>query len=189
MNITGYISRLLSLILLLLSAGLLSTASAQTAQIQLSQLDHLDSKASETVNISVDEHLLQLAAKLLTDPEDKDIKDMINGLKGVYVRSYEFEHEGEFTESDYNSIRQQLSGTGWSRIVGVTSKKEGNLDVYLMTVGEKVGGLVVLSVEPKELTVVNIVGPVDLQKLARLEGQFGIPEMGIEQPAKPKAKD
>ena len=31
--------------------------------------------------------------------------------------------------------------------------------------------------EPREFTVVNIVGPVDLEKLAGLEGQFGIPHI------------
>ena len=57
-----------------------------------------------------------------------------------------------------------------------------------MLEGEKIGGLVVLSAEPKELTVVNIVGPVDLDKLAALEGQFGIPDLDLEtnKPAKKK---
>jgi hypothetical protein len=35
----------------------------------------------------------------------------------------------------------------------------------------------IISAEPKEFTVVNIVGPVDLEKLAGLEGQFGIPRI------------
>jgi len=47
-------------------------------------------------------------------------------------------------------------------------------------IGEDIGGLAVLSSEDRELTVVNIVGPVDLEKLAKLEGQFGVPELGIE---------
>ena len=45
-----------------------------------------------------------------------------------------------------------------------------------------VNGLAVLHTDDKELTVVNIVGPVDLDKLAQLEGQFGVPELGIESP-------
>jgi hypothetical protein len=36
---------------------------------------------------------------------------------------------------------------------------------------------VVLSADPRELTIVNIVGPIDLDKLAGLEGNFGIPRM------------
>jgi hypothetical protein len=69
--------------------------------------------------------------------------------------------------------------------VNVTSKKEGNVEVYLLMNGEEIGGLAVLSSEDRELTVVNIVGPVDLEKLAKLEGQFGVPELGIEK-TKPK---
>jgi hypothetical protein len=45
----------------------------------------------------------------------------------------------------------------------------------------------VLHTDDRELTVVNIVGPVDLDKLAQLDGQLGIPDLGIE-PQKPKAK-
>jgi hypothetical protein len=35
----------------------------------------------------------------------------------------------------------------------------------------------VLSTEPKQLVVVNMVGDVDVQKLASLQGQFGIPDI------------
>jgi len=36
---------------------------------------------------------------------------------------------------------------------------------------------------------VNIVGPVDVDKLARLEGQFGIPDLGLGSPKKTKNDD
>ena len=49
-------------------------------------------------------------------------------------------------------------------------------------------GLVVLATDDREFTVVNIVGPVDVDKLAKLEGQFGVPELGIET-TKPKSKN
>jgi hypothetical protein len=62
------------------------------------------------------------------------------------------------------------------------------LEVYLLFNADKVGGLAVLHTDDKQLTVVNIVGPVDLDKLAKLEGQLGVPELGIEQ-QKPKAKN
>ena len=80
----------------------------------------------------------------------------------------------------------QLRGSGWSKIVNVMSKRDGqNVAVYLNTTGDVISGLAVLSIEPKEFTVVNIVGPVDLQKLSKLEGQFGVPDLGIEK-EKPK---
>lgn len=73
-------------------------------------------------------------------------------------------------------------------MVNVISKKEGNVEVYLQFAGEAINGLAVLHTDDKELTVVNIVGPVNLDKLAQLEGQMGIPDLGIESP-KPKKKN
>ena len=49
-------------------------------------------------------------------------------------------------------------------------------------------GLAVISAEPKEFTVVNIVGPVNLEKLSKLEGQFGVPDLGLDQPKPKKSK-
>jgi hypothetical protein len=51
------------------------------------------------------------------------------------------------------------------------------VDIYADTRGDAITGLLIISAEPKEFTVVNIVGPVDLEKLAGLEGQFGIPHI------------
>ena len=73
-------------------------------------------------------------------------------------------------------------------MVNVTSKKDGVLEVYLSFQGEAVNGLAVLATDDREFTVVNIVGPVDVNKLAKLEGQFGVPELGIET-TKPKSKN
>jgi len=175
---------------LLLSAGASMTARAQGARLQLTSLDYLAAKASQTVDVNIDAKLLQLTAKFFgNEPDDKEIKALINGLKGIYVKSFEFEHEGEYTAADVELIRAQLKNSAWTKIVGVVSKKEGDIEVYLMSNNNEISGLAVLSVEPKELTVVNILGPVDIAKLASLEDQFGIPDLGIERPAKIKPKN
>ena len=74
---------------------------------------------------------------------------------------------------------------GWSRIVGyINRKKDGNkmnVEVFLMTQGTVIKGLAVLATEAKALTVANLVGPIDLQKLAQLEGRYGIPNIGLKQ--------
>lgn len=164
-------------------------AKAQDSRLQMSNLDHLAAKASQTVDVNVDERLIRLAAKVFsdTDADEREVKKVINGLKGIYVKSFEFDADGQYAAADVESIRSQLRGPGWTRLVNVISRKEGNLEVYLLFNGEQVGGLAVLHTDDRELTVVNIVGPVDLDKLAKLEGQFGVPELGIEQ-QKPKAK-
>jgi hypothetical protein len=165
-------------------------ARAQDSRLQMGSLDHLAAKASQTVDVSVDERLLRIAIKVFSDndAEERKIKKVLTGLKGIYVKSFQFESEGQFVAADIETIRTQLRGPEWSRLVGVHSKKDGNFEVYLLMHGEQIGGLAVLHTDQKELTVVNIVGPVDLEKLARLEGRLGIPDLEIE-PAKPKTKN
>src|SRR5215216_6216206 len=177
------------LIVLLLIVTSAFVAKAQDSRIQMSSLDHLAAKANQTVDVNVDERLMRMAVKVFSDQDadEREVKKLVAGLKGIYVRSFEFETSGQYTAADLESIRTQLRGPGWTRLVNVTSKKDGNLEVYLLFNGDNVGGLAVLHSDEKELTVVNIVGPVNLDKLAQLEGQFGVPELGIEQQkTKPK---
>ena len=167
-------------LLLIITSSL--AAKAQNSRIQLTSLDHLAAKASQTVDVNIDERLMKLAARLFSDKDEdeREVKKLIAGLKGIYVKSFEFEADGQFVAADLEPIRTQLRGTGWTKMVNVASKKEGSLEVYLQFSGENINGLAVLVTDDKELTVVNIVGPVDLDKLAELEGQLGIPELGIE---------
>jgi len=166
------------------------TTHAQDPRIRLAHLDYLAKKASETVDVNIDERLIQLAAKLFNDKDEDEakVKKLVNGLKGIYVKSFEFENENDYSLADVDSIRSQLREPAWSRLVNVTSKRDGVVEVYIALNGSDVLGLAVLSAEPKELTVVNIVGPVDLEKLAKLEGNLGIPDLGIE-PTKHKTKN
>ena len=159
---------------------------AQDSRLQLGSLDHLAAKANQTVDVSVDERLMKIAAKVLSDKDadEREVKKVVEGLKGIYVKSFEFDTEGQYTAADLETIRTQLRGPGWTRMVNVTSKKDGNVEVYLLFNGDVVGGLAVLHTDQKEFTVVNIVGPVDLDKLAKLEGQFGVPELNLEKTKK-----
>ncbi len=169
------------LILLVVACGV--SAWAQNAQLQIAQLDKLADKASDTVEVNLDKKLLQLAAKFLNsnNPTEAKVKELVNGLEGVYVRVFEFDQPGEYVAGDVESLRSQLQG--WSKIVGVRSRKQGeNVDVHIKYNGDSILGLAIIAADPKTLTVVNIVGPVDLEKLSQLEGQFGIPSLNLDKP-------
>ncbi len=141
----------------------------------------LEERAEEVVDITLDAQMLRMAAKFFSgrDADERAVREMINGLHGIYVRSYTFSKEGEYDRSLANRIKSQLGPT-WKPVVTVRSKKKENVNIYANMAGEKVNGLVIISAEPREFTVVNINGPIDLERLSQLEGQFGIPEFSKE---------
>ncbi len=152
-------------------------------------IEKLAGRATEVVDVSLDGQLLKLAGRFLStnDPDEAKVKNLVNGLKGVYVRSFEFEKEGEYSMADVEEIRHQLRGPGWSRMLGVTSKKSGdNAEIYMKLENDRVGGLVILCAEPKELTIVNIIGNISLDDLSSLGGHFGIPDVDVHKKPAPK---
>jgi Domain of unknown function (DUF4252) len=158
------------------------------ARLHISGLEKLAAKASEVVDVNLDGSMLKLAAKFINQDEDEkddvELKQMLQNMKGIYVKSFEFEKEGEYSDADVDAIRSQLRAPAWSRIVSVRSKKEGdNAEVYLMGSESNVQGLAIIAADPKELTVVNIVGPIDLDKLSELGGHMGVPNIKLERGA------
>ena len=143
-------------------------------------LDKLAQRAKESVDVTLDSSMLQLASEFLSsdDPDQARVKKLVSKLKGVYVRTFEFDREGQYSASDVEAVRGLAKGPGWARIVGVKSLKDDNAEVYLKKDGSQVGGIVVIDVEPKELTVVHIEGPINPEELSELAGHMGIPKMG-----------
>jgi hypothetical protein len=144
-------------------------------------IEQLAAKASDAVNITIDGALLQLAANFLSsDRDEQGIKQLVSKIKGIYVRSFEFDRSGAYNEADLDSLRSQLKAPQWSRMASVRSQRQGeNIDVYVKMDSNEIAGLTVIAAQPRELTVVNIVGAIDLDALARLSGQFGIPRLDL----------
>src|SRR5438309_10997104 len=111
--------------LLVLLIGGVATAMAQGAKLQLDQLDMLANRASETVDVKLDEHLMQTTAKFFSGKasDDAEIRDLIKNVKGIYVKSFSFEKENEYSAAEVESVLSQLRGSNWSKIIGVKSKK------------------------------------------------------------------
>jgi hypothetical protein len=183
-------------ILILSGAMLLAAFSpptfGQNPKLDMRNLEPLAKKASEVVDVNLDGPLLKLASKFMAqddDPEDRSALGITKDLKGIYVKNFEFEKPGEYSQADLETIRAQLQSPAWSRIVTARSKHEGETtEIYLMTAGDggTVLGMAILNAEPKELTVVNIVGPIDMDKLSSLEGKMGIPRVGDKEKEPPR---
>ena len=73
-------------------------------------LDKLAAKASEVVDVQLDGALIQLASRFLSDkdPDEAHVKRLVAGLKGIYVKSFEFDDRDEYKASDVEDLRAQL---------------------------------------------------------------------------------
>jgi hypothetical protein len=163
----------LALILVLILAVALP-ASAQKLNLDFPDLE---ARADEVVDVTLDASMLRLAAKFLNgDREERAVRDMIGRLQGIYVRSYSFGKEGQYDRALINRVKAQLGPT-WKPLVTVRSKTKDNVNILADMRGDAVAGLVIIAAEPREFTIVNIHGPIDIDRLAELEGQFGIPSI------------
>lgn len=161
------------LLVLLAAAGLLP---AQPIKLNL---DHLAAKASDSVDISLNGSTLQFAAKFLDgkDPDEAKVKKLILGIDGIYIRSFEFKKDNEWSPADLEGIRTQLKGPDWSRMLGFKSESEGEAEVYIRTVNQKISGVAIVMAEKREFTVVHLTGNIDLDSLADLSGHLGMPKL------------
>lgn len=179
------ISRLALGSLMLLLALNVSAPAQDGARLNLETLKRFEAASAQTIDVNVDGKLLQLAIRVLSaggnkNPDMARIRDAVVGLKGVYVKSFQFNAENAYVPADLEQIRAQLRPGTWERMVGIRSQKDGqNVEVFTMFEGDRIGGLTVIATDARHLTVVNIVGMVDLEKLMALQGTLGIPNVNI----------
>lgn len=153
---------------------------APPVPLKLPSFDALAAKAVSSVNVTLDGPLLSAAAGFLdpNNPDDAAAMEVIHGLTGIYVRSYTFDTDFAYPVAKIDAVRKQLAAPGWQQIVSVRNNKEGTkVDIYLSMDQGLANGLAIISSGPREFTIVNIVGSIDLQKLRRLEGKLGIPRL------------
>ena len=177
-------NRLLNFILFALLAFSAIAVNAQDARIPFERLEYLETKARDVVEVNIDGKMLEIAKRVLVKVDDKDAKkvgEAIKGLKGIYVRVYNFESENEYNAADIDGIRAQLQTPGWERLANVRSKKNNQkVDVFTMFSGDLMSGLAVVVSESKSVAVVNVIGPIDIELLAEMSGKFNIPKIDIE---------
>ncbi|MCU1334760.1 MAG: hypothetical protein JWO19_341 [Bryobacterales bacterium] len=133
-------------------------AGAQTIDFNF---DALAAKAKEKAEITLEAPMLEQAIKSAPDK----LKDKLGNVSRVIVRHYEFEQPGQYSDSDLEAVRKQVSArTGWSRILS-TKEEHESVEVFMLTQDGKAAGFLLIAAEPKELTVVHLVGSIDLASL------------------------
>ena len=150
---------------------------AWAQQLNLSVLDKLESRARDKVFVDLDQQKLKLVSQFLSgrDAKAQQAIGVLSGVTGISVRTFEFAGRGQYTQADLEPIRSQLKTPNWSRIIEIRGTE--SVEVWFHMDSGKMTGLALIAGEPEELTVVNIVGPIDLNSLAKLSGSFGIPDL------------
>lgn len=141
--------------------------------------DKLAEHAKESVDVTLDANMLQLASGFLSkeDADEVKVKRLVSKLKGIYVRSFEFDKDGQYSMADVQALRNQLKAPEWSPIVSVRSTNGENTGIFIHKNGNTIAGLVVIAAEPRELTIVHIDGPINPEELSELSGHMGIPKI------------
>ena len=152
----------------------------------------LAAKASNVTEVTLGKNMLGFAAKFMNgkDSDENATRQLIQGLDGIYVREYEFDKEGEYSMDEVDRLRQYFETTEWTPIVREREKKGGeSTDVMVKMVNGESHGMFILSAEPKELSIVLILGPIRMDQLSQLSGLGGLSALSdVEKSTKDKAK-
>ncbi|MGH9766168.1 MAG: DUF4252 domain-containing protein [Blastocatellia bacterium] len=172
---TGGLSALLALLLFCAAVA----TPAQDARLQINHLDKLAARASESVEITMNDVQVQFLRKLvsLSQSDQSKLKGLLSKLKGIYVRGFEFAQDGEYSEADIEAIRAQLRSPGWERIVEVRNRNSGD-EVFFMPRNGEIAGFAAISTGPRKVCVINIVGPMDMDEMALLDREFHLMRCG-----------
>ena len=156
---------------------------AHDATLILPDFSSLAGKATESVNVSLNPWLLRIAAAGMDDnPDGAAAKKLLSGIKSIEVRNYKFATDFAYSAADIDAVRRQLAGPGWSQLVQVhDTKKNENVDIYLSIENNQTRGFALIASEPREFTIINIVGSISVDDLPRLEKHLHLPKTDARQ--------
>jgi hypothetical protein len=129
----------------------------------------------EFVEVHIKSNLISMAARL-AEKSEPQVAELLRGLQLIRVNVIGLNSENRAEmEKRVKTIRSELDGQGWERIVTAQQKDE-DVGIYVKTRGqEAVEGIVVTVLEAKgEAVLVNIVGDIKPEKLAMLGERFNI---------------
>jgi hypothetical protein len=152
---------------------------AQDPKLKLPDFGSLADKATESVNISLNPWLLRIAAASIDgkDPDSAATKKLLAGIKSIEIRSYQFATDSAYSAADIDAVRLQLTAPGWSRLVQVHNRKNReDVDMYILVENDRTNGFALIASEPRQFTIINIVGSISVEDLPRLENHLHLPK-------------
>jgi len=163
---------------LLVLCFVLPACVGQTPAVEIPSLAAMQRDAVDSVDITLGPGSLGFLGFLsrfggARDPDGAAALSLMHGLHRVQVRSFEFATDHTYTAADLQALRSQLTAPAWRHLVEVRdSGGRENVDIYCMLHDQIITRLVVIAAEPREFTLVNIVGALDPHQIAQLSHHF-----------------
>jgi hypothetical protein len=186
-----------SVFILALAALTVSAAAQNSLPLPSPVEKELAARASNVTEVTLGKNMLGFAAKFMNgkDQDEAATQRLIQGLDGIYVRDYEFDKEGQYSMEDMQKLRSYFETSEWTSVVRSREKNGETTEVMMKMVNGEPHGLFVLDAEPKELSIVLILGPIKMEDLHKLSGIGGLGVLGDidtgggKDKAKDKSKD
>ena len=156
-------NKLMFVVLMLIAA----TASAQ--QLDLKALDKYADGAKSKTEINMDESMLKSAATSLNEKQkdEKIARKSVEGLKGFYLRSYEFSDTFVLNLDELKPLVDQLKAPDWKPLLRNKEARE-QTEIWMHYTNGTADGMVLIAAEPHELTVINGIGVTNMSDLKAL---------------------
>ena len=152
-------------------------ADEMTGAVDIDKLMPGDRKG-ERVSVELTRPLLSIAAAFARQQEP-EAAQLIDSLKLIRVRVGQFGEEGKAqAKESFTAARKTIEAAGWQKVVSVQDKDD-DAAVHLKMRGEEaIEGLLVTVISgDREAVVVNIVGNLKPEQLAKLGARLNIEPM------------
>ena len=148
------------------SAAAVPASDGQMKDDLLEGLDRLGANAKEKNEVNLDKNMLGL----VRGKKGGRYADLADKMDFITVRNYEYASKGQYQRSDLDALRQRLNSDGWSHVVRSEEGDETN-DIVVKADNEGfVREMVIVSAEPKELSIVHLRGHF---RMDDLQGAMG----------------
>lgn len=131
--------------------------------------------------VYLEEPLIKMVAQMAEDKHD-GIGSAVSALKLIRVNEFMVDKSNfETMEKEMKNLDRNLQSQKWSRIIK-TKKKDNLASVYVKSGGtdEYVGLLIAAFDGEGKVTLVNIVGNIDLNTIGKVSKEFNLPKIDKE---------
>jgi hypothetical protein len=159
----------------LMLAALILVATSAYAQLPLNlqSLDKLEAKATSKTRMDFDESMVKSATGALSGQkvDEAVVKKVTEGLKGFFLRAYEFDKE-KYSLDELKPVRDQLKGPDW---VSMIQSSEGDeiVEIWIHRTKGEADGMLLIAAESNELVVMYAIGVKDVSQLTNIGETLG----------------